>query len=397
MKKIIITLSLLFVCGFLNAAQINFLDNPAWKTVLEKAKKENKIIFLDAYAVWCGPCKNMDAQIYTDPKVADFYNANFINVKYDMEKGEGPKLANLFQVTAYPSLLFINTEGKVIHKGIGFKPVSSFLELGNTAKQMTAGYLTLKQKVFELNNAEFKDFALQAKALDDDDLPQICEQYLAMQPDILGNADLIEVVMTAVNLLPTEKQLAYFAANKAKITSSGKYSEANVSDKLVGLTLGYALSVVAQKQDEKINFEVVKALLEKYVPERAFFVLHYYQTQYSFEQNNLQEALKAFNSLLANTPTKLSFEQMCMAVINFGPQLMRAGELKAIFAKFDEVKIPENEAKMSYLRDYAKAIIYVNVNDLTNFRLMAKTLLQNPTTPDKLKEDVKAYLSKIGE
>jgi hypothetical protein len=52
---------------------------------------------------------------------------------------------------------------------------------------------------------------------------------------------------------------------------------------------------------------------------------------------------------------------------------------------------------MSYLRDYAKAIIYVNVNDLTNFRLMAKTLLQNATTPDKLKEDVKAYLSKIGE
>ena len=163
MKKIIITLSLLFVFGFLNAAQINFLDNPAWKTVLEKAKKENKIIFLDAYAVWCGPCKNMDAQIYTDPTVADFYNANFINVKYDMEKGEGPKLANLFQVTAYPSLLFINTEGKVIHKGIGFKPVSSFLELGNTAKQMTAGYLTLKQKVFELNNAEFKDFALQRR------------------------------------------------------------------------------------------------------------------------------------------------------------------------------------------------------------------------------------------
>ena len=73
-----LALSLLIITITTKAAEINFLDNPVWSTVLEKAKKEKKIIFFDAYATWCGPCKQMDAQTYKDQAVADFYNANFI-------------------------------------------------------------------------------------------------------------------------------------------------------------------------------------------------------------------------------------------------------------------------------------------------------------------------------
>lgn len=397
MKKIILFISLSFFVTFTKAAAINFLDNPAWNTVLAKAKKENKIIFLDAYATWCGPCKNMDSQIYTNQAVADYYNANFINVKYDMEKGEGPKLASLFKVTAYPSLIFIHPNGKMLHKGVGFKEASSFIALGKTANQQSAGFLNLKQKALQLTNAQFNAFVTQAIALEDEDLPQICEQYLSKQPDILGNADLIDVVMNGVNLLPTEKELDYFAANKSKITATGKYTIAAINDKLVALTLGYALSTVVQKHPDKLDFDLVKTLLEKYVPKRSFFVYHYYKTQYFFEQNNNSEALKAFNMLLANTPTKLSYEQMCMALINFGPTLMKAGQLQATFTKFDAIQIPAKEADLSYLKEYVKAIIYVNVNDLSNFKVVAKAMLLNANTPDKLKTDIKSYLQKIGE
>lgn len=397
MKKIILALSLSLFVTFTKAAAINFLDNPSWSTVLAKAKKENKIIFLDAYAIWCGPCKNMDSQIYTNQAVADYYNANFINVKYDMEKGEGPKLASLFHVTAYPSLIFISPDGKMMHKGVGFKEAHSFIALGKTAKEQAVGFLNLKQKALQLTNAQFNAFVTQAIALEDEDLPQICEQYLSKQSDILGNADLIDIVMNGVNLLPTEKELDYFAANTSKITATGKYTATAVIDKLVALTLGYALSNVVQKQPDKLNFEPVKMLLEKYVPERSFFVLNYYQTQYYFEQNNQTEAIKYFKDLLANTPVKISYEQMCMVLMNFGPTLAKYGELEPIFTQFDAIKIPEKEANLSYLKDYVKAIIYVNLNDLVNFKIVANAMLLNASTPDKLKVDIKSYLQKIGE
>lgn len=223
MKRYTVFVCFLLITTLANATEINFLENPVWSSVLAKAKKENKIIFLDAFAVWCGPCKNMDAQTYTNAAVAAYYNANFINVKYDMEKGEGPKLAELFQVTAYPSLIFINAEGKMLYKAVGFKPATSFVELGKTAKDKAAQFFELKQKAQQLSNTEFKAFIDQAKAFEDEDLAQICEQYLAKQPDILGNADLIDVVMIAANLLPSEEQLAYFSANKTKITAREIY------------------------------------------------------------------------------------------------------------------------------------------------------------------------------
>ena len=97
-----------------------------------KALKENKIIFMDAFAEWCGPCKRMAATVFTDDKVGQFFNDNFINLKMDMEKGEGPKLADKFDVTAYPSLIFINEKGEQIHKAVGALDAEQFK---TTAKQ----------------------------------------------------------------------------------------------------------------------------------------------------------------------------------------------------------------------------------------------------------------------
>ncbi len=60
--------------------------NGTWKQALNKAKADKKIIFLDAYASWCGPCKVMARKTFRDASVAKFYNKNFINIAMDMEK-----------------------------------------------------------------------------------------------------------------------------------------------------------------------------------------------------------------------------------------------------------------------------------------------------------------------
>jgi thiol-disulfide isomerase/thioredoxin len=86
---------------------------------LAKAKAENKIIFMDAFTEWCGPCKRMAATTFKEAQVGKFFNANFVNVKMDMEKGEGPDLGRKFDVAAYPTLLFLNEKGEPVHKAVG--------------------------------------------------------------------------------------------------------------------------------------------------------------------------------------------------------------------------------------------------------------------------------------
>lgn len=106
-----------------------------WQQVLDKAKKENKYIFLDAYASWCGPCKMMKHKTFKDKVVGEFYNKHFINVAIDMEKGEGPVLSDKFDVEAYPTLIYFKPDGKLIGKAMGFLKAKEFLEIGDQASK----------------------------------------------------------------------------------------------------------------------------------------------------------------------------------------------------------------------------------------------------------------------
>lgn len=130
-----ISIILLFILsGFQIQAQsgIDFFHG-TWEEALEEAKKQDKLIFVDAYATWCGPCKRMAKNVFTDKKVGDFYNKNFINMKIDMEKKMGRKFGREYPVSAFPTLMYIDYKGKLVHKVKGAQQVESFIKLGKFA------------------------------------------------------------------------------------------------------------------------------------------------------------------------------------------------------------------------------------------------------------------------
>lgn len=104
-----------------------------WNETLAAAKKQKKLIFVDAYAVWCGPCKYMSNNVFPDAKVGEFFNKNFVSYKFDMEKGEGPQFSSKYKITAYPTLLFINADGEVVYRTMGARDVNGFIKLGEEA------------------------------------------------------------------------------------------------------------------------------------------------------------------------------------------------------------------------------------------------------------------------
>jgi thiol:disulfide interchange protein len=105
----------------------------SWKEALDAAKKENKLIFLDIYASWCGPCKRLKNNTFSNTRVGKYFNTTFINVSLDGETEEGELLANQYRVTGYPSLFFIDKDGNVITQEDGYHDPEELIKLARSA------------------------------------------------------------------------------------------------------------------------------------------------------------------------------------------------------------------------------------------------------------------------
>lgn len=129
-------LLLLLTLGLPCGAQVNgirFTNDALLSNLLEKAKKTNKLIFIDCFDTICPACKKMDKLVYTDKEVGIFFNNNFINAKFDMLKPEGMKLTETYKIVAIPTYLFLNSKGELVLKAIGFLDSKNFIKIGQSA------------------------------------------------------------------------------------------------------------------------------------------------------------------------------------------------------------------------------------------------------------------------
>ena len=142
MKKLFL---LLFPLSIIAQDGIQF-QSIGWDEALAASRKTNKLIFIDAYTTWCGPCKALEKYTFTDPSVGALFNASFVNVRFDMEQYPGLELAEKYKVDLYPTLLFVNGSGELIHRGCGAVEIDEMLELGKTALEGEETLWALKKK-----------------------------------------------------------------------------------------------------------------------------------------------------------------------------------------------------------------------------------------------------------
>ena len=127
----ILPLFVVLTLGFKAKSQtMNFLkmQEVSFKEVLEKAKKENKMVFMDVYAVWCGPCKIMDKTTFSDVSVATKFNKEFIAYKVNADDVDGRAIVQKYRVSAYPTYLFFSPEGELINRLEGVFPAKLLME-----------------------------------------------------------------------------------------------------------------------------------------------------------------------------------------------------------------------------------------------------------------------------
>lgn len=185
MIKNILVLSVILMTSLSITAQgIEFFEG-TWEQVLEKAKTEDKPIFVDAYAKWCGPCKAMSKTVFPDESVGKFFNKNFISVKYDMEEDMGRAFGKVFPVSAYPTLFFIDQDGKLLKRIVGARKADQLIQEGEMVLKAND-----RSKNFEADYAAGKrdyDFMLQyVKALANSgkSATKVANEYLSSNPEI---------------------------------------------------------------------------------------------------------------------------------------------------------------------------------------------------------------------
>jgi len=124
---------------------IKWTTGLSWEQIKQKAKTENKYIFLDVYATWCGPCKDMDATVFTNDSVGEYFKKHFINIKVQLDRTakddeqvkswyeDAATIAKQYHISSLPTFIFFNSQGNRTEQRTGYQKVYEFISLAQSA------------------------------------------------------------------------------------------------------------------------------------------------------------------------------------------------------------------------------------------------------------------------
>ncbi len=184
-KKVLFTLAIAVISMQTSFAEgINF-QNLSLKEGLEKAKKENKKVFIDVYATWCGPCKYLSKKIFIDEDLGEFMNEHFVSLKLDGEKGDGLQLMRDFDLSSYPTMLFLNPELDLLKKIVGAVGADEIESAGNEVLFPESTVLFQLEEKYKTGNRdrEFLAEYITERLNNDREIERVLAEFLELYPE----------------------------------------------------------------------------------------------------------------------------------------------------------------------------------------------------------------------
>ncbi|PKQ63271.1 hypothetical protein BZG01_16245 [Labilibaculum manganireducens] len=233
MKKVFGIIVALFISATCFAQGIAF-EHGTLSEALAKAKKENKTVFMDCYTTWCGPCKYLAKNIFTQGEVGAFFNKNFVSVKMDMESEAGKPLMEKYQVSAFPTLLWLDADGNLQHKMVGAGDANTLLETAGVALDRKNNWAALN-KQFEKGDrsSEFMQKYIMTSAKAGIDTKEAVDSYFSSKKtEELINAKDAELIASTIkstsnpvfHFVLKNKARFYAVADKAQVDQFLEYT-----------------------------------------------------------------------------------------------------------------------------------------------------------------------------
>lgn len=293
--RLFLFLSAVCLClGSLRAQEakdgIDFVEGKAFDEVLEMAKNSGKNVFVDCYTSWCGPCRMLATQVFPQKVVGDYFNAQFVSVKIDMEKGEGPQLAKRFAVRAYPTLLFLDSNGKELNRIVGAeRDAAVFVEQvknGLGEKGLTA--MTARYDGGERDTTFLMDYLdVLAAAYDTQKCNEVAEVLLkGREADLLSNPRLYQAFLK-YNNSPLTETFRYVSEHKDEFAV--RYGKDGLERKISSTWMAYPCTFVSKDADGKAVYD--KDGMAAYVKEMKKNKVENYKEIVLMSDINVDEAM----------------------------------------------------------------------------------------------------------
>lgn len=304
--------------------------NGTFEEAKAAAQEQGKIIFIDAYAVWCGPCKRMASSVFPDASVGEIYNMHYISMKIDMEKGEGLTFREKYPVTAFPTLFYLDAEGNILERVVGAQGIDGFKNLGlKHAKSVIPGKNFAAEFEKGSRDPELVYRYLTALNSAKKSTSAVVNEFLKSQPD-MNNQFTIQILFDG-SVEADSKVFELFLNNKKKI--SEHYTGEEIDEKIRLVALNSVIK--AAEYDYPELADEAKAIVKKHSPGKAKkFNLEADLIYYAAVQNAsaFQNTAKDFTKTFGDEPYKL-FEASALAEKNFPKDLKVLNEAETWIAK----------------------------------------------------------------
>jgi thiol-disulfide isomerase/thioredoxin len=197
---------------------VAFENGSTWAEIKAKAKAENKYVFIDAWATWCGPCIYMNKNVFPSPEVGAFFNKNFINVKLQLDSTykdkeevrrwyqDAKNIKEVYNIRFYPTFIFLSPEGELVHRGVGGTDAMAFIILGKEALDPQLQFYTLKKKydAGSRDTSLLRSLATGANRAAYDELAKVViKELLATQPTLFTKENL-RLLMSTISSISDE-------------------------------------------------------------------------------------------------------------------------------------------------------------------------------------------------
>jgi len=153
---------------------------------LAKAKAENKPLFIDVYATWCGPCKYLSREVFVEDDLGAYMNENFINLKLDGEQGDGDYLMAQFGLDAYPTMLYLSADKEELNRIVGAVSADEILEVSKGVIDPSTTLIFQLEQQYDSGDRDraFLQEYISELVDKDKDFEPIVGEYIELYPDL---------------------------------------------------------------------------------------------------------------------------------------------------------------------------------------------------------------------
>ncbi len=282
-KLLVLSLVSIFSILPLHAESSLSIIDQDYKSAVQQAIDEDKLLFIDFYTSWCGPCKKLDKLIFQNDSIQSILGKHFVLLKYNAEIDSVFHLSKKHHIRSYPTAIVLNQKERIVNRKYGFKGdtfdalLESVLNFTNESIELATQQHYLSGYSADIDPTPYPEFYKEyIERTNTKPDPNIMKAYWNQPIDKYSEHFFSTLFYFADEEIPLEVR-SFLLDNKKKYETL--YGETDVSILLYFMSMGELDRALESKKEA--DWQLAKRFtIEALGKEEAMPIIDYYQTKY---------------------------------------------------------------------------------------------------------------------